>query len=228
MSRNIPSIITDELEKVALTPFYLVQMKINNTYWRFTDCEIDITTTVETSSATFQSRQFKFDDISYNNDDIVDAMQIRFDDVLPVLKAIFVENVISEEEFKIWLVLFDDSNEIIAKQNIFKGYMNEFDIDETTLTLTITSVFAKWAQTSYGKHSALCRWKKFKSTECKYAGAESACDRTYSRCTQLSNTDNFGGFRYIPGIEDLSVQWGPTQKEAEKWRSKKDPAKRKF
>lgn len=41
-----------------------------------------------------------------------------------------------------------------------------------------------------------CRFK-FKSDECGYAGAETACDKTLTRCRVLSNSANFGGF---PGL----------------------------
>jgi phage-related protein len=38
-----------------------------------------------------------------------------------------------------------------------------------------------------------CRWK-FKGTECTYAGAEAACDKTLTRCRVLANSARFGGF----------------------------------
>lgn len=34
----------------------------------------------------------------------------------------------------------------------------------------------------------------FKGDLCQYAGAETLCNRTYTRCTELSNKTNFGGF----------------------------------
>lgn len=37
----------------------------------------------------------------------------------------------------------------------------------------------------------------FKDAWCKYAGAESACDKTLTRCRALLNSVNFGGF---PGV----------------------------
>ena len=41
-----------------------------------------------------------------------------------------------------------------------------------------------------------CRWK-FKSTECGYAGAETTCDKSLTRCRVLANRARFGGF---PGV----------------------------
>jgi len=39
----------------------------------------------------------------------------------------------------------------------------------------------------------VCQWK-FKSTECGYAGAETDCNHTSTRCKALSNLARFGGF----------------------------------
>jgi len=43
-----------------------------------------------------------------------------------------------------------------------------------------------------------CQWK-FKSTQCGYSGAETACNRTWQRCQALANQRRFLGARAIPG-----------------------------
>jgi len=35
------------------------------------------------------------------------------------------------------------------------------------------------------------------------------CDRSYASCTAYANTDNFGGFRFLPYLENKEVLWGP-------------------
>lgn len=47
------------------------------------------------------------------------------------------------------------------------------------------------------KFSTLCGWK-FKGAQCQYAGSEGDCNKSWSRCSALSNTDHFGGFRFVP------------------------------
>lgn len=42
-----------------------------------------------------------------------------------------------------------------------------------------------------------CRYKVFKGDRCGYAGIETACDRTLTRCIALANNARFGGF---PGL----------------------------
>jgi phage-related protein len=56
-----------------------------------------------------------------------------------------------------------------------------------------------------------CPWV-FKGTECAYSGGESTCDQTYERCRFLSNTDNFGGDRFINSLMQKEIWWGRTQK----------------
>lgn len=48
--------------------------------------------------------------------------------------------------------------------------------------------------------------------ECRYAGAETACDRTWKRCSELSNTDNYGGFRHLGYLSGKDVMWGKVAK----------------
>lgn len=48
-----------------------------------------------------------------------------------------------------------------------------------------------------------CNWK-FKSYECAYAGAETACARTLDACKALNNSRRFGGF---PGLTGGGVRF---------------------
>ena len=38
-----------------------------------------------------------------------------------------------------------------------------------------------------------CQWR-FKGAECQYAGGETTCNKTLTRCRELSNTARYGGF----------------------------------
>lgn len=51
---------------------------------------------------------------------------------------------------------------------------------------------------------------------CRYAGAETWCDKSYERCLALSNTLHFMGMRWIPGLQGKEIWWGqfPIKSEA--------------
>jgi phage-related protein len=42
-----------------------------------------------------------------------------------------------------------------------------------------------------------CRYREFKGDRCGYTGVETTCDRSLSRCRELSNSERYGGF---PGM----------------------------
>jgi hypothetical protein len=91
---------------------------------------------------------------------------------------------------------------------LFQGVLDGWDMQEGKLSLSVGNIFSQWAQHTLSKHSASCRWKIFKGVECAYAGTEAHCDRSYARCIELSNSINFGGFRWLPSIVDKEVWWG--------------------
>lgn len=49
------------------------------------------------------------------------------------------------------------------------------------------------------KYGPNCEYA-FKSEWCGYSGPELVCDRTYERCKELNNEENFGGFLGVPRI----------------------------
>lgn len=90
----------------------------------------------------------------------------------------------------------------------FEGGLDAWTIDGRQLKVAAKSEMARWTQQPLSYHSISCRWKEFKGDECAYAGGESWCDRTYTRCEALGNTVNFGGFRWLPSIMDVEIWWG--------------------
>lgn len=220
MARVIDQDILDELETSEITTFHLLEYTVNTTTYYYTDCDIPINYATDGTNVNYYvCRSFTFNNVSYSNNDIVDSCSIRVDNIDSVLTSIFADNIIVEEQAVLSMIVFDDNNAVIGSQQIFNGLINDFSLDETELKMTVTSIFAKWDQTSSSKHTALCRWKKFKGIECKYAGTETVCDRTYTRCTTLINTDNFGGFRWLPAIENVAIWWGPTPSERQEEQS---------
>ena len=97
---------------------------------------------------------------------------------------------------------------------LFEGELDDWEVDETDLSIRVVSAASQWAQRTLSKQAGTCRWKVFKGTEWQYAGVESWCDRTYSRCSALTNTANFGGFRFLPDLIDKDIWWGRSPKDA--------------
>ncbi len=60
----------------------------------------------------------------------------------------------------------------------------------------------------FREYAPTCTYRTFKGAQCGYAGAETTCDRSFARCTALSNTARFGGFTAMPADEvDATWNW---------------------
>ena len=87
-------------------------------------------------------------------------------------------------------------------------YTSDLSDLELTYNIVDSSADAKWVSFTLGMPSPLnkrfplykyianhCNWAaNFKGVECQYAGAETTCTGTLTRCRELSNSEHFGGF----------------------------------
>jgi len=157
----------------------------------------------------FVPRKVKLDPIRYSMGRNVDSMEIQIDNLDDALTPAFVGGTPQGSTVTLSMVVLDANYKIIATPvTLFKGIIDGWDMDEEKITLTVASELVRWNQKTLAKHSASCRWKEFKGAECAYAGAEGWCDRSFTRCTQLGNASNFGGFRWLPSIVDKEIWWG--------------------
>ena len=162
---------------------------------------------------TYNPRGFEFESINYTLSNVMDDCTLRIDNLDSTLTAIFVDGTVEEKEASVWVGLLDSTGAVIGTALIFTGEVDSFDLDETEVRMVIGSMFTRWSNQAYNKHSASCRWKVFKGDECGYAGGQTWCDRSYTRCVALAATATFGGFRFLPSIENTKIWWGPNPSE---------------
>lgn len=95
----------------------------------------------------------------------------------------------------VWADHLDDADAYI--EDIF--YIDSYTTDQEEAVFTLTSKFdlmeVRLPIRRYFRN--YCIWS-FKSTECGYAGGQSECNKTLTRCKVLSNQERFGGFPSIP------------------------------
>jgi phage-related protein len=204
--RNYSTTITDELIKQEFKPFHLLKITISGTDYDYTDCDIP----VYFNSESYSPLPFKFQPINYSMGEIVDRAQIDIDNLNQILTSLFVGSTVQGSDVVLRLVVLDSNNHPVGGNSaiLFQGEIDSWDLDEEHLRLVVTSIFVKWRQNTLSNHSASCRWKVFKSTECDYSGASTWCDRTYTHCATLSNTTNFGGYRWLPSLMNTDIIWG--------------------
>jgi len=165
----------------------------------------------------YDPRGFEFESINYTLSNVMDDCTLRIDNLDSVLTSIFVDNTIEEQEASVYLGLMDTDDTVLGTVLMFTGEVDSFELDESEVRMVIGSKFTRWGNQAYNKHSASCRWKVFKGDECGYAGGQTWCDRSYTRCVVLGATATFGGFRFLPSIENRKIWWGPnpSQRRAE-------------
>jgi len=208
MSRPIDADILTKLESKQFRPFYLLHMDIDSVDYRYTDCDVPIVH----DTNVYTHRGFRFQSATYSAGRIVDQVQIEIDNLDSVMTSVFVDGTPQDEDVLLMMVVVDDDGTLVEDTDpeiiIFDGQIDSWVLDEEKLKVTVTSALSKWSQKTLSKHPKSCRWKVFKGTECQYAGGETWCDRTYARCIALSNTANYGGFRFLPSLVDKAIWWG--------------------
>jgi len=190
----------------ANTPFYLVKIGTNG----YTDCDI----TLVYDGTTYYPYALYIGDIVQSIDDIASQATISLGNVDLALSVSYFNGALKNEDVTIYEVYLDTDFSIIGVETLLIGRIEGQELDEQVLTLTVTSPrFTSNSTSPKRKLVSQCGWI-FKDTECAYVGAEEYCDKSYDRCTVLTNTDNYGGFRHIPAI-GTKMTWGTVDIEVQ-------------
>lgn len=231
--RTIPANILTEIQSNEYRPFDLLDFVVDSTHYRYTSCDIPLVY----DGNIYTPRGFEIDRIKYSSNKIVDSVTIKIDNLDSVLTFVFVggdpkgESVILyqmviESEWNLLIEngenLLTEGGELIVTEQmstdtviLFEGILDNWKLDEVELSIKAVNILNQWTQRTLQRHSPSCRWKAFEGTECGYSNGAGWCDRTYTRCAALSNTANFGGFRWLPSIVDKVVWWGNTPENAQ-------------
>lgn len=131
------------------------------------------------------------------------SVQIALSNVGGTLSRIIGENgdVITGANCLLEEVFLSDDGAVIssAAYPLFVGEANNLSITQDQLIIDIEAVLGGYSTISpnmtYGVN---CQWRRFKDVNCAYAGSQTRCDKTLTRCTELGNLSNFGGFPSLP------------------------------
>lgn len=155
--------------------------------------------------------------IKYSTGQIVDEANVQISNQDQLMTVIFAGKRPQNQTARVYKGIIDDDNRIIGTLMIFEGVIDDWKLNEEQVEFSIASAFNRWAQRVNTKHSISCRWKVFgggPDTRCGYTKSEGEyCDRSYETCKSYNNTDNFGGFRFIPKAQTSTWWWGPTPTE---------------
>ena len=217
--RTLPALVTAELLKDAIMLRHLFKLVGATTrYW--TDCDQN----VYFAGHWWEARGITFDSTTSALETDAETISVKIDNVGDWFSDIALAENLQKKAFYIYYVALDKNLDVVGctveadLPIIFDGFIDAMDIDRKEAVIDVISFFVTFrVLTPRRMHLTTC-WKTFKSTECAYAGAETWCDKSKSRCVTLLKTDNFGGFEYISELVDGQFYWGRRQKV---WPSKR-------
>lgn len=201
--RTLNATLKAEYEKDAFEFFMLVKFGFS-TVLRYTDWDVP----VYYDSEKYTPRNLDFQDIALAASMSVDRMTIELDNVDRLVStALLSEDCRNKEIFAYaGANVKTGGNQIV--EEFFRGRLDTWDIQgETKVRIDVVNELIFWNKKALRIHSSTCPWA-FKGTECGYSGVETWCDQSYERCAALSNSDNFGGFRFLPSIAEKEIWWG--------------------
>lgn len=208
--RSIHALTLAQLQGVQARIFQLVYKNIGGDEYFFTNCDVPI----PYDGDNYLPRRFQVGDIRYSQTYLVDSCRLTIDNLDDQFTPYYVggDPVIGSTA-TVYLVALDQYAHIIGDPIIlFPGEVDEWSLEEDKVEETLKTRVGRGDVATLKKFSPSCGWTVFKGTECQYAGGETWCDRTYTRCVSLSNTAHFGGFRWLPSIVSKEIWWGRVQK----------------
>ena len=200
--RNLPLLFEQELISQEFIQALLISMTIVESEIRITDWG----TPILHDSELYYPRAFQVQPVYYGGTKIVDDVTVSIDDTDRSLFASFGEHDSGKYPFKLTWVVLDRAGREIASLVVFSGDIDRWSYEPGKITVVAASIFNQWTRETTSKYYGSCRWRIFKGVECKYAGIAITCDRTYDLCDSYGNTDNYGGFRWLPSMINKKLE----------------------
>jgi len=197
--------ITAELAKEIASTFFFVDLQFAATY-RYTDCDIDM----YYGGNKYSSFPFSIGNVVNSAGLSVDSLELNFSNIDLAMSSLVLGEDIAGKTCILSFFMVAADYTVIEAEELFRGMVAEWELTESKLRVKLVNEFVYWSKRTLRTCQASCRWG-FKGTECTYAGAETWCDQSYDRCQALSNTNSFGGFRFLPSLEEKKIWWGRTQ-----------------
>lgn len=194
------SLVNQLISEKAIT-FWLIDFMINDIdHERYCTLDIDI----HHDGNMYRSEEFDIQPINHSLGMAVDKLALTFSNSNLSMSGILLNNNLAYKKMTVSIGALDGYTPVV--EDIFVGFISEWELAKE-VEIIISNEFIYWNKSTLRLPGDKCTWT-FKKDECPYSGVESVCNRTYDRCADLGMTDSFGGFRFLPSIEEKRIQWG--------------------
>ena len=209
---TVNSAILAEMRGRELMPFLLLSMTLDSVNYAYTSAPMPIAL----GGTLYQPRHLELGQVRRGAGVVVESAQITLLNLDRVLMTAFVGGAPQGSPASLSEVYLDRASRAPlgnAAVTLLAGEVGRWSLAEDVLTFTLRNSYATWSNITFNSHSPSCRWRTFKGAECGYTGTAVECDRSYARCVALGNSANFGGYRYLPDIENKAIWWGQAPRD---------------
>jgi phage-related protein len=201
--RTISTALQNQFAAENASGYTLIKIGLTTTYY-YTDCDIDL----YYDGDKYLARGFELNGIEQSPGFASDAVSLDIDNVDRTFSAVVLSEDAANAPVSVYLQVLSTANTPIGTVELYNGFLSEWNLDEQRIRIKIGSEFMFWHKKSLRLPTPNCPWG-FKSAECAYAGAETLCDKSPERCSDLGNYVNFGGRKFVSDVEEQEVYWGP-------------------
>jgi hypothetical protein len=207
--KTFDAAISTELAKESFQPYWLLDIA-TTTPMRYTDLDLN----TYHGGNLYVSRGMKIGNITSGATVSAEKVEIELDDADQVITAFLLNEDVRNKAASLYFGVIARTAVGLETQlsrhvqEVWRGFVSGWELaGEADCRITLTHEFVLWNKEPLRTQSSSCQWT-FKGTECGYSGEAGWCDKSYNRCKKLSNSDNFGGFRFIPEIAEKEIWWG--------------------
>ena len=159
------------------------------------------TVDIEYNEQTYIAAQIERGEISTSVDAKTEKMSLKLSNIWREWAAYAAANrkKLQGRRCKVMEVFLDIPH---IEENIvwqFEGRMAEphFTVSEFAVSVQrhLSDFTAESPNMTYDPN---CQYRRFKDERCQYAGSETTCDKTMTRCKALGNVERFGGHPSVP------------------------------
>ena len=205
--KTISTAVNAQLEAEQFQYFYTVEIQLASVTLYYTDCDRP----VHYDGIRYTPAPISFADIAYAAALSVDQVTVEFGNADLTMSAYLLGEDARNKTIIIGQGVMNSAGTTLGITNLFQGIIGEWEIREDRATIRALNELVLWRKRPMRSASATCPWT-FKGTECGYAGGGRWCDQSYARCSELGNTANFGGFRFLPALMEKQIWWGRVPK----------------
>jgi len=123
--RTLGTEVVTELESKEFRIFYLLEMNIDGTYYRYTNCDVAIAV----QGKVYDSRPFATERISYSANQVVDNMVLTIDNLDNLLTTLFVGGTPRNSVVKLEAIILDENYKAVGSDVVDSELTTYWEID---------------------------------------------------------------------------------------------------